>query len=441
MFINEIHHKKFALILISTILLWYKLFVDLNIKPITFIREWTPDSTLSINDFKRVKNLFFKPNFDAEIFTTINYIKKNDQYVIKTFIEQDKSVYNLNYPSNHLLKHEKYHANISSYFAKIIQKSIEKTPPQNKDEFLKIFNTKVFSLHELNDKYDLETNHCQNLVEQNYWEYKIDSLHMSIDGAYIDKYSGIKVNFPISKKKIEYNIFFNSLKENKFDIELMFSINFDDYINNFSLDKFIEHNKLVVKRTILKHLQNKKIKITTTICSDSANFFTYKFINIKGYNLSLDAYTKNHNGKGKKSLSNISNKFLNSFSITNLDNYWYSILKKKNEPKTYKEDFKKYNYRITQHPLKNYKPFIKNNKLIIPIKKHLKYKTTQLFCFFELKKLIIQELDSSNNQIICIDLNKHNIKKVGKIHFGICTDNKFLMGEIYNFKKEQLRIN
>ena len=74
-----------------------------------------------------------------------------------------------------VLSHEQYHFNIAEVFARILRKSIRDNNMKIESiQFSQFFHLKLQQCKMMQEKYDAETNHSKNKIEQKRWEDEID---------------------------------------------------------------------------------------------------------------------------------------------------------------------------------------------------------------------------------------------------------------------------
>lgn len=165
--------------------------------------EWTEDSVLEAEDF------LGKPPFyggsDAIISSRPRVITSPE---IRVVIEMDKyqSYIKKNRISEKLIKHEAYHLKLAyAIFVEVNERISQKN--LSVDEANQLTLNRYEYLKEYQKLYDRETNHSLIRAQQNYWEYKIDSMmNKSIDFQLFEENKNIKVYFPYNPKDFVLSI-------------------------------------------------------------------------------------------------------------------------------------------------------------------------------------------------------------------------------------------
>lgn len=158
--------------------------------------EWNEHKPLIWNDFQGFPN--YLTLFDAAISSTFDYkiLGSNlDSIRINTIMFSHHSwAKSSSIGSNYLLKHEQSHFNLSECIARKFRKSVSEIPKQfiNQNKIDDLYQKYINELNEIQDKYDLDTDHSLILERQKDWEYIIDSL--------LNEYSYYSKNIVVLKK-------------------------------------------------------------------------------------------------------------------------------------------------------------------------------------------------------------------------------------------------
>lgn len=407
------------------------------------IKYWSPDSTLSSNDFRGIIPAFEKKSYGASLFVAFKINERNGIYYVEPIIDKYQSFIRKEDINDKIIKHEKYHANIAAIYANemnnILKDTVFETPKFREDFFNKYYQ-KHF---EFQKKYDLETKHGKNSELQNYWEYKIDSTYYSNQKLNtIDKFSGISAFFPAQPS-------IGTLQDT-FDARKWFSL--ARYDMQFSF--FTDYDKDVDNENIKEHITKKLIDLGNINITSKEYFINGRYYlsleyedtikTLKHYDLVIYEFPHTYyvlvhyplNYKVNEYYELMKNNFFNSIEIKNYDNYWVEIALNKSERKPIKEIFtskydSKYNHSANKTDKKlivnhygNYSiiyhnPIFYENKLIIPfnpIKDKIE-EIDEVLLIVNNEMYFSQEPDSLY-QIIVLDLEYYKIKDINKLQFG-----------------------
>jgi len=165
---------KFGITIISVMIITYIISYDNGFYQKSTIKEW---SGLKWSDFEGVVKHLNIHDVSLHVEIYIKYDSLNKKYL--AFAGQNnklswkrKSVKN----DSLLLRHEQYHFNITEYFARKMNETMDKMVINNDEDFkheLKVIREKSWTMQE---SYDDDTNHSLNRKNQTIWESKIDSL-------------------------------------------------------------------------------------------------------------------------------------------------------------------------------------------------------------------------------------------------------------------------
>src|SRR5882724_3273383 len=140
---------------------------------------WSPDRKLSWKDYEAQPD----PNSDAAASTTTylgieyNFTSKGFGYSIECNFSRNKS-WGL-HKTDYILEHEQGHFDIAEYFARKLNmkmKSYLFNRATYERDLKKIYQDVVDEKEDLQDQYDLETNHSINEVKQAEWLKKIEKM-------------------------------------------------------------------------------------------------------------------------------------------------------------------------------------------------------------------------------------------------------------------------
>ena len=236
---------------------------------------------------------------------------------------------------DYALNHEQYHFNVTEVHARMLNKYIMDNPGQTEYAYsleLKLINQ---DLRTMQDAYDGETEHGILFDNQRRWEYKIDSMLTLENGWTTDHFSGAKIYFPseptlskgITRNGVAYRIYqldkyVMALSLSSYQKEDVSESFLEDVVKSYSKDSFVKpypkdsYSLLSVKRD--SSGTNDKVFITS---SDSANF-NYS-VWVKGTNYFYSVIAKFPvNARDTTGYAQNAWSFINSFEITNTDQFW-----------------------------------------------------------------------------------------------------------------------
>lgn len=148
--------------------------------------NWSPKK-LTWNDFEGKMS---KSNpYDALTSSGINNKFSGEGHTLKFNISaqffQKKSKKKKNRQTDALLNHEQRHFDITEIFARKLRESIQNTTFKKLDKIgptvNKIYNKNNSLWQKMQLKYDKDTDHSKDKVQQNSWDIKIDSLLESLN--------------------------------------------------------------------------------------------------------------------------------------------------------------------------------------------------------------------------------------------------------------------
>lgn len=143
------------------------------------LKFWTPDSILSVEDFRKAPSIF--TGKESASISTGMYFEETDSgnYKVQAIIDRNESFYLRNRHTERLLEHEKYHANITYLISCLINMDLENKNITRQHDFQKIMDDYRITWDSIQDLYDYETTHGFDSINQMRWENKIDSLILS----------------------------------------------------------------------------------------------------------------------------------------------------------------------------------------------------------------------------------------------------------------------
>ena len=338
-------------------------------------KNWYSNSELIIDDFMSAGPIF--DEFDASINTGIGIGKVNESFYAQTYIDKHKSWYRLGELDENLMSHEKYHVNITETGTRELNRIINDLNP-SLDE-LKNFRKSILNkIFELQDTYDTKTNHGTHIENQDYWEYKSDSL-LHVEKKYLEyDFSGAEVFFPVKPKK-EFEVGDSSLTQiftvKKYNIffEFLTLYDLENGLDTLSFKNYLESLKLSDIDVKLINVGN--LKGIKSISVDSIS--NLKIINLiipnndRSYQLRVIYPLKTL----RSNYDEIAEQFINSFKIKTSNNNWEKhynyYVSPESEERT--PDGKSELLHFSKSYTSDYsviysKPFEYENKLLIPFK-------------------------------------------------------------------------
>ena len=402
------------------------------------IKYWTPDSTLSISDFKQTAPFNFIGHV-AVISSGIYWKEKdNGKYITKALIDRYESYFKDYAYSDYLLNHEKYHANITAAISRELNDKLEKITFKNHDQFMELLDSFRLKNGRLQKLYDKETEHSDNIPYQYYWEYKIDSLYYrKNDIINKDEYSSISCYFPsqpeitiladsflLRKQYVldKYNMRFRFITDYDSSIDTAsFKNNFTKHLDrsgfiNSKIREFTENNQYIIESECDDTVENRKF--FDRIIYNSPYFYQLT-VNYPYFTENDTLYKR------------MKEQFFNSLNISTNEEYWINIFKKQKSSKAKRVDISNdennkhedYNALCTSRygnfSIMYHRPIFYNQNLIIPFSPiyHESDAIDELILIINDKYIFSQPPDSLE-QIICLNLVEHEIKKVKKMQFG-----------------------
>tara|TARA_R110001592_G_scaffold362545_1_gene676773 strand:- start:40530 stop:41906 length:1377 start_codon:yes stop_codon:yes gene_type:complete len=298
--------------------------------PANFL-EWRQ---LTWDDFQGPAKLFTK--WDAGINSNV-YVKfdsttlKFQAYAAMNNRLSWRKYWSQNGAADYLLKHEQYHFNITEYFARKLNKTIEKDILNTKEEVLYELSLTRIQLSKMQQVYDTESNHSLSRNLQLKWEFQIDSMLNFFDpesGFVTDFYSGAKVRMP-SKHKFFEGIRANQLAYREYQLDkynMIFTMVSHQYIN-LPIDDFVanlkgyyeEKSQKQVEYEVSKDLYDYEVRVEgyDSLLNETT---LYRWIHHEDYIYKISATFPESNTL--TTYKSIANSYLNSFKIINTSKYW-----------------------------------------------------------------------------------------------------------------------
>lgn len=217
--------------------LTFKIF-DESSKPEQF-KVWNDESQLSVDDFLRYPPIL-RGKADATISLVVRIIE-SPQLRAQVELDRFDSFIRENSISEDLIRHEVYHLKLAHFFAKEINQAIQEKK-LSFQQAVQILNNRNQRIYQYQKLYDQETNHSLIKVQQDYWEYKIDSMLSKFENYETYPQSDyIRVFFPQKPKQFVLELdgeFLNGYKLEEYSskfwiVDLEFkeidSLNFENY--------------------------------------------------------------------------------------------------------------------------------------------------------------------------------------------------------------------
>lgn len=172
-------------------------------------KVWNEDSVLKAEDF--LGQSPFYGGSDAGISYRARVITSPEIRVV-TEMDKFRSYMKKNRISEKLIRHEEYHIKLAYAFLADVNEIVSQQS-LSVDEANQMTLRMMHRLEQYQKLYDKETNHSLIEAQQNYWEYKIDSmLNKSIDFPIFQGTDNIEVYFPDKPKNLVLSIASENLK-------------------------------------------------------------------------------------------------------------------------------------------------------------------------------------------------------------------------------------
>lgn len=133
---------------------------------------------ISWNSFVKKSNI---NDASAESSTAISYdyTEKDGKVVsvqVSAVLIKNESYCIASKCTDYLLNHEQRHFDITFIFSQIFIERLKKEDQLSEKKVSIIYNQVIKEWNAFQDQYDYETDHSQNVLEQQRWDYKIQSL-------------------------------------------------------------------------------------------------------------------------------------------------------------------------------------------------------------------------------------------------------------------------
>jgi len=297
---------------------------------------------LKWKDFRGISELF--SNYDAEIFTGIDIVYDSVQSRFRTLavIDRNKSWVNPSSKnSDELLCHEQYHFKITQYYAQKLNLLIIDDRLEYESNVQFELNKSIEELDKIHNQYDKDTKHSLHVSNQRKWEYKIDSLLVSLkkgNGIHTDQFSGGQIFLPDGELISEYDSIKKIPNRKWYSAEYdMMRIMTSFGGNNYTEEMVIEIAELMKERDafILESFETERkngildftIKSRDTL-KDSKVIERLIYHDKKMYHLLVEYPQVQTVENG---YAEVATSFMNSFDISKTSNYWLKQFTNENQ--------------------------------------------------------------------------------------------------------------
>lgn len=356
------------------------------------------------------------------------------------------------------LRHEQYHFNITEYHSRLLNEKLMFNDSISEEEANKLLNQINKKLSVMQTTYDDETDHSLIREQQDYWEYKVDSLlqaHSVDDGMSTDLISGLQVWFPstpeftsaINDSEMPYR----SYSMEKYSMELYATIfniesqNFEgfeaDLIDFYLMDSLqIDSMQVEIGTAYVKGYA----LVTDTVSGER--------IEQRWYGTATNDYKISATypiSEKHETYRQISSSFLNSFKIVNTDSIWFhsklnytyiptsKTTSSQNEPL---QEGKGISFCYTNYSDRSIfykKPFTNDHGdlfLVYDIVRHADSLVKQNFIMINHEDLLDYPVDSVNQVIV---VPSEILKDHNEIYFGYLVEEDSVK-DCYTFYKEPI---
>ncbi len=256
-------------------------------------------------------------------------------------IDRNKSWVNpLSKNSIELLHHEQYHFKITQYYTQKLNLLIIDDRLKYESNVQFELNKSIVELDKLHNQYDNDTKHSLHVSNQRKWEYKIDSLLVSLkkgNGILTDRFSGGQIFLPNGELISEYDSIKNISMREWYSTEYDMIRIITSFGNKYTEETVIEIAKSMKERNtvILESFQkdSKNGVLVFTIKSrdtlkDSNMIERLIYHDKKMYHLLVEYPQVQTVENGYEE---IATSFINSFNISNTSNYWLKRFTNENQ--------------------------------------------------------------------------------------------------------------
>jgi len=284
---------------------------------------------LSWDDFDGIPPIFSRYAAAISSFIEIEYDSTRSAYFayaaqhnVGSWVKRDST------DQAYMLRHEQYHFNITEIFARQLNQYIRDNPEGTARLFELRLESLAMDKNQMQKEYDSETDHGTITSIQSKWEFRIDSMLQLERGFVTDLFSGAKAYFPStpdSSKHIirqtaarayslsQYGMYFGL-------VSIQGAATKSDFLSNAS--------GILKKQTGVKTSSIDSVgDLRFWVIFDSAGFRNRKLWIKKDlyiYHLHTQYFNQSPDTLGYFEMSE---SFMNSFSVTNTDSYWLTKLK------------------------------------------------------------------------------------------------------------------
>ena len=238
-----------------------------------------------------------------------------------------------NYESS--LRHEQYHFNITEYHARLLNEELQSNDSVTKSQLSSMLNEINWDLSEMQDQYDDQTDHSLITHQQNYWEFKVDSLlqvHSPENGLVTDSISGLQVWYPSEPDFVaginDHGVPYRYYELKKYgmgfsSITFQFEQNLENYETN--IIHFYQNDSIRIDSIHIDRVDD-HIKAYVMVSDTSQNKeFQHLWYGTpsKDYKISAHYPLSENNDLYQK----IAFDFLQSFKIADTDSIWINMVK------------------------------------------------------------------------------------------------------------------
>ncbi|MEQ8711893.1 MAG: hypothetical protein RIC80_02695 [Cyclobacteriaceae bacterium] len=285
------------------------------------------------------------PNrFDASIATYIDleYDSVFQKTVARASMSPKLSWKNEGMLSEHLLRHEQYHFNLTEVYARQMSNIIKAKPNESTDFYESKRDSLVEKLKNENQMYDTYTDHGTIIDQQRFWEFDIDlSLRLySDDGiGFTDMYTGVRMDF---LREPEPFMLINEIDElimghvlQAYGMSFLSSVIVSDYIDHSNFEEYIKfHYEDDVEIISVEWSLSDSLSIARVWATNSVKQreILDKWIlkDTELYRLNCQYSTAGLTATG--GFNTMSDIFLNSFEVVDVTGYWDRLLDNVSSP-------------------------------------------------------------------------------------------------------------
>ena len=357
------------------------------------------------------------------------------------------------------LRHEQYHFNITEYHSRLLNEQLESNDSITSEDANKLLDKINSKLSVMQTNYDDDTDHSLIREQQDYWEFKIDSLlqaYSDKDGITTDPISGLQVWFPSTPG------FYTSINSNNVAYRYFFLDKYGISLGAFAFQVTSENNENM-KSSLIEFYHRDSIQIDSInvqwsdsygeayiVASDTLNNerFHHKWYSQpnRKYQVSVTYPAIERSEEYEK----ITNYFIDSFRIVNSDSIWinkqlnYSdiptskVTSRENNPDEQVEDITYCFTRYSDGAIFIHDPITDESGdlyLIFDIQKHADSLVRQNLVMINDSDFLHYPVDSANQVLI---IPSEILKDHNEIFFGYLTKEDSAK-DCYTFYKEPIQ--